>query len=83
MSQKNQTLGEFIIENQQSFKYTSGELSRLINSIRLAAKVVNHEVNKAGLVDIIGDSGDSNIQGETQQKLDVYANEKFIQREAN
>lgn len=79
MSQKNQTLGEFIIENQQSFKYTSGELSRLINSIRLAAKVVNHEVNKAGLVDIIGDSGDSNIQGETQQKLDVYANEKFIQ----
>jgi fructose-1,6-bisphosphatase I len=79
MSQKNQTLGEFIIENQQSFKYTSGELSRLINSIRLAAKVVNHEVNKAGLVDIIGASGDSNIQGETQQKLDVYANEKFIQ----
>ena len=79
MSQKNQPLGEFIIENQQSFKYTSGELSRLINSIRLAAKVVNHEVNKAGLVDIIGDSGDSNIQGETQQKLDVYANEKFIQ----
>ena len=79
MSQKNQTLGEFIIENQKSFKYTSGELSRLINSIRLAAKVVNHEVNKAGLVDIIGDSGDSNIQGETQQKLDVYANEKFIQ----
>ncbi len=79
MSQKNQTLGEFIIENQKSFKYTSGELSRLINSIRLAAKVVNHEVNKAGLVDIIGASGDANIQGETQQKLDVYANEKFIQ----
>ena len=50
MSQRNQTLGEFIIENQSSFKYTSGELSRLINSIRLAAKVVNHEVNKAGLV---------------------------------
>lgn len=79
MSQKNQTLGEFIIENQKSFKYTSGELSRLINSIRLAAKVVNYEVNKAGLVDIIGASGDANIQGETQQKLDVYANEKFIQ----
>ena len=79
MSHKNQTLGEFIIENQKSFKYTSGELSRLINSIRLAAKVVNHEVNKAGLVDIIGASGDENVQGETQQKLDVYANEKFIQ----
>ena len=63
MSQRNQTLGEFIIENQNSFKYTSGELSRLINAIRLAAKVVNHEVNKAGLVDIIGTSGDTNIQG--------------------
>ncbi len=83
MSQRNQTLGEFIIENQSSFKYTSGELSRLINSIRLAAKVVNHEVNKAGLVDIIGAAGDTNIQGEDQQKLDVYANEKFIQTLTN
>tara|TARA_R110001632_G_scaffold18712_5_gene57614 strand:- start:8750 stop:9757 length:1008 start_codon:yes stop_codon:yes gene_type:complete len=79
MASKNQTLGEFIIENQSSFKFSSGELSRLINSIRLAAKVVNHEVNKAGLVDIIGNAGDTNIQGEDQQKLDVYANEKFIQ----
>ena len=78
MSQKNQTLGEFIIENQESFKYTSGELSRLINAIRLAAKVVNHEVNQAGLVDIIGAAGDTNIQGEDQQKLDVYANDMFI-----
>lgn len=79
MSQKNQTLGEFIIDNQAAFKYTSGELSRLINSIRLAAKVVNHEVNKAGLVDIIGAYGETNVQGEEQQKLDVYANQKFIQ----
>ncbi|MBL85650.1 MAG: class 1 fructose-bisphosphatase [Winogradskyella sp.] len=79
MSQRKQTLGEFIIENQASFKYTSGELSRLINSIRLAAKVVNHEVNKAGLVDILGAAGDTNVQGEDQQKLDVYANTKFIQ----
>ncbi|MCL5127459.1 MULTISPECIES: class 1 fructose-bisphosphatase [unclassified Algibacter] len=79
MSHKKQTLGEFIIENQSSFKYSSGELSSLLNSIRLAAKVVNHEVNKAGLVDIIGAAGDTNIQGEDQQKLDVYANDKFIQ----
>ena len=79
MISKNQTLGEFIIENQASFRYSSGELSRLINSIRLAAKVVNHEVNKAGLVDIIGNIGETNIQGERQQKLDVYANDKFIQ----
>ena len=83
MSQKHQTLGEFIIEHQSSFKYTSGELSRLINSIRLAAKVVNYEVNKAGLVDILGTAGDTNVQGEDQQKLDVYANEKFIQTLVN
>jgi len=83
MFKKNQTLGEFIIENQASFKYSSGELSSLLNSIRLAAKVVNHEVNKAGLVDIIGSAGEVNIQGENQQKLDVYANEKFIQTLTN
>ncbi|CAM3454244.1 class 1 fructose-bisphosphatase [Zobellia roscoffensis] len=80
---KNQTLGEFIIENQDSFQYSSGELSKLINAIRLAAKVVNHEVNKAGLVDILGKAGETNIQGEDQQKLDVFANEKFINTLAN
>lgn len=79
MHKKNKTLGEFIIENQDSFQYSSGELSKLINAIRLACKVVNHEVNKAGLVDILGAAGDMNIQGESQQKLDVLANEKFIQ----
>lgn len=78
MLNKNLTLGEFIIKNQASFKYSSGELSSLINSIRLAAKIVNHEVNKAGLVDIIGETGGENIQFEKQQKLDVYANEKFV-----
>lgn len=75
----NQTLGEFIIENQNAFKYSSGELSRILNSIRLAAKVVNHNVNKAGLVDIIGSIKQNNIQGEEQQKLDFLANEVFIQ----
>ena len=80
---KNITLGEFIIENQTSFQYSTGELSKLINAIRLAAKVVNHEVNKAGLVDIIGGVGELNIQGEAQQKLDLFANEKFIQSLTN
>ena len=79
MEERNKTLGEFIIENQSSFQYSSGELSRIINSIRLAAKVVNYKVNKAGLVDIIGAAGEQNIQGEDQQKLDVYANDVFIQ----
>jgi fructose-1,6-bisphosphatase I len=79
MEKRNLTLGEYIIENQNAFQYSSGELSRIINSIRLAAKVVNYKVNKAGLVDIVGAAGDQNIQGEDQQKLDVYANEVFIQ----
>lgn len=83
MTKKNQTLGEFIIENQKAFPYSTGELSKLINAIRLAAKVVNYEVNKAGLVDILGSSGDINAQGEDQQKLDVLANEKFIQSLTN
>ena len=78
MKESNTTLGEFIIENQNAFQYSSGELSRIINSIRLAAKVVNYKVNKAGLVDIVGAAGEQNIQGEDQQKLDVYANEVFI-----
>lgn len=81
--QKHATLGEFIIENQKHFKYTTGELSRLINSMRLAAKVVNFEVNKAGLVDILGAAGDTNVQGEEQQKLDVYANQVFMQTLTN
>lgn len=79
MEESNKTLGEFIIENQKDFQYSSGELSRIFNSIRLAAKVVSYKVNKAGLVDIIGAIGEKNIQGEDQQKLDVYANETFIQ----
>jgi len=79
MPNKNLTLGEFIIENQKHYKSTSGEFNRLISSIKLAAKVVNYKVNKAGLVDITGDAGDTNIQGEDQQKLDVYANDVFMQ----
>src|SRR5690606_1037549 len=73
-----QTLGEFIIDKQEDFQYTTGELSRLLSAIRLASKVVNREVNKAGIVDITGAAGNQNIQGEEQQKLDVIANEIFI-----
>lgn len=83
MEEKIKTLGEFIIEKQSAFQYSTGELSRIINSIRLAAKVVNFKVNKAGLVDIIGAVGEQNIQGEDQQKLDVFANDIFIQTLTN
>ncbi|MGC9403597.1 class 1 fructose-bisphosphatase [Vibrio genomosp. F10] len=71
------TLGEFIVSKQADFPHASGDLSSLISSIRLAAKIVNREINKAGLVDITGAVGTDNIQGEEQQKLDLYANDKF------
>lgn len=71
------TLGEFIIEKQSDFPHATGELTSLLSAIKLAAKVVNREINKAGLVDITGASGMENVQGEEQQKLDVYANEVF------
>jgi len=74
-----QTLGEFIIDKQEDFMYSTGELSRLLSAIRLASKVVNREVNKAGIANIIGKVGNENIQGEEQQKLDVLANEIFIE----
>lgn len=76
---KIKTLGEFIIEKQQDFPGASGELTKLLSSIRLAAKVINREVNKAGLVnEILGEAGSENIQGEAQQKLDVYADQQMI-----
>ncbi|MES2678285.1 MAG: class 1 fructose-bisphosphatase [Bacteroidota bacterium] len=72
------TLGQFIIEKQTDFPYAKGELSRLLRDIGIAAKIVNREVTKAGLVEILGETGETNIQGERVKKLDVYANEQFI-----
>lgn len=72
------TLGQFIIEKQADFPYAKGELSRLLRDIGIASKIVNREVNKAGLVDILGDMGCTNVQGEDQKKLDVFANTQFI-----
>lgn len=73
------TLSEFIVERQADFPFAKGELSRLLSAIRLAAKIINREVNKAGLVDdLLGSNGVENIQGETQQKLDVYSNQQLM-----
>jgi fructose-1,6-bisphosphatase I len=71
------TLGEFIIDKQADFPYAKGELSSLLSDISIAAKIVNREVNKAGLVNILGEAGSENIQGESQKKLDVFANESI------
>jgi fructose-1,6-bisphosphatase I len=72
------TLNEYIIERQADFPYAKGELTRLLTHIGVAAKVINREVNKAGLVDILGEIGTDNVHGEEQKKLDVYADQKFI-----
>lgn len=72
------TLNQFIIEQQAEVPGATGEFSRLLHHVGIAAKKVNREVNKAGLVDILGRAGSENVQGEDQQKLDVYANETFM-----
>lgn len=71
------TLDEFTIESLRQFPQATGELSGLLRDIGLAAKRVNVEVNKAGLVDILGDAGTINVQGEDVKKLDVFANYQF------
>lgn len=70
-------LDRFIKNNQDQFQYASGELSQLLRDIALASKVVNREVNKAGLIDIMGAVGSTNLGGDQQQKLDVLANIRF------
>ena len=70
-------LDRFIKNNQDEFLYASGELSQLLRDIALASKVVNREVNKAGLIDIMGGVGSTNLAGDQQQKLDVLANIRF------
>lgn len=72
------TLNEVIIQKQSAFPYAKGELSRLLSHVGLAAKIVNNMINKAGLeTHIIGSADNTNVQGEQQQKLDVYADNVF------
>lgn len=72
------TLNEFILERQSDYTFATGELTRLLNDIGVAAKIINKEVRRAGLNNILGKAGSENIQGEDQQKLDVYADNQFI-----
>lgn len=72
------TLDEFTIQQLRMFPLATGELSGLLRDMGLAAKRVNVEVNKAGLVDILGDAGAINVQGEDVKKLDVFANSQFM-----
>lgn len=72
------TLDEFTIQQLRMFPNATGELSNLLRDMGLAAKRVNVEVNKAGLVDILGDAGTVNVQGEDVKKLDIFANNQFM-----
>jgi len=71
------TLDRFIKSNQSQYPNAAGELSQLLRDIALASKVVNREINKAGLVDIMGNVGAMNSGGDHQQKLDLLANTRF------
>src|SRR4030095_10537323 len=72
------TLDEFIFQNEKDFPFATGELSGLLRDIGFAAKIVNREVNKAGLVDILGTTGINNTTGDEVKKLDMFANEQFM-----
>lgn len=72
------TLDRFIMHNQIAFPFATGELSQLLRDIALASKIIDREINRAGLVDLTGANGQHNVQGEQQQKLDVIANIRFV-----
>lgn len=72
------TLARHIYEEERKYPEATGELSDLLHDLSLAAKVISLEVNKAGLVDILGFTGSSNVHGEEVKKLDVYAHEMLI-----
>ncbi len=77
------TLVEFIWQQRKKFGNATGEFSHLLNDISVAAKIVNRDVNRAGLADILGLEGSTNVQGEHQKKLDVIANNEFIKALGN
>ena len=72
------TVQQHILQDQKRFPGASGEFSWLLSGITLATKMIQAEVSRAGLTDILGAHGDVNVQGEVQQKLDVYANEVLL-----
>lgn len=74
-----QTLEQFILERQDRFPHSTGAFSRLLRDVSLAAKIVNRDMRRAGLIDISGGTGQTNVQGEVQQKMDLLAHREFVQ----
>jgi fructose-1,6-bisphosphatase I len=77
-NRKLMTLDEFTIHQTRQFSNATGELSTLLRDISLACKMINKQVNKAGLGDVLGTYGATNVQGEEQMKLDVYSDQMLI-----
>ncbi len=73
-----ETLEQFIIEREESFPHSTGAFSRVIRDLSVAGKIVNRDMRRAGLVDIAGPSGEINVQGEVQQKMDALAHTEFV-----
>ena len=72
------TIERFIIEEERRYPEATGQLSGILYDLALAAKIITNRVRSAGLVDILGSAGEENVQGEIQQKLDVFANETIV-----
>lgn len=74
------TLGEFIIQSQAEYPQAKGEMSQLLSALMVAGKMINHQVQRAGLNEgVLGSAGEENVQGETQQKLDILSNNIIIE----
>ncbi|WP_025209489.1 class 1 fructose-bisphosphatase [Hippea sp. KM1] len=72
------SLSRFILEEQRKYPEAVGDFTLILEQIAFAAKIISREVNKAGLVNILGSIESKNVHGETQQKLDVYSNEQMV-----
>ncbi len=73
------TLEQFVLERQEHLPVATGGFSRLLRDLSIAAKVVNSYIRRAGLLDVLGDSGEVNVQGEVQQRLDAIAHAEFVE----
>ena len=72
------TAQQHILEQQEHFPDAGGLFSWLLSGFTLATKMIAAKIRQAGLLNILGSAGETNIQGETQQKLDVYANQALL-----
>src|SRR5436189_1088148 len=73
MMSKIRTVQQHILDEERLYPRATGDFTSLLTSLIVAAKIISREVNKAGLVKILGETGDINVHGEKVQKLDEFA----------